>query len=301
MPSTPSAESCPNHPRHPTGHMPYVELPHCRIRYRFDGSAANPVLLLCNSLGADLSMWDGVVPPLADHFHILRYDGQGQGESSDLESACTLEVLGRDACALLDALNIQNVHFCGQAMGSLIGLWLALFRSARINKLILANTAAAIGTRAFWDTRIAAIENNGLAPLADAIVDRWFTTGYAAANPAVIDRMKHMLLRSSPAAYGSCCGTIRDADFHGQLDRIRVPTLVIGATCDAACPPRESRLVCDKIAGATYQELPAAHMSCVETPDAFASALTSFLVAGGATGASLSIHGADQSIIGEKE
>ncbi|HJV80965.1 3-oxoadipate enol-lactonase [Noviherbaspirillum sp.] len=281
--------------------MPNIELPHCRIRYRFDGAAANPVLLLCNSLGANLSMWDGVVPHLADDFQVLRYDGQGQGDSSDLRAACTLEDLGRDACALLDALNIKDVHFCGQAMGSLIGIWLALFRRSRLKKLILANTAATIGTRDFWDARIAAVENNGLAPMADAIVGRWFTPDYAAANPTVIERMKDMLLRSTPSSYGRYCAAIRDVDFHGQLDQISTPTLVIGATHDGACPPQESLFVCNHIAGAKYQELPAAHMSSIETPEAFAAALKSFLAAEGDRGDLLSGRGPGQPIIRRKE
>lgn len=281
--------------------MPYVELPHCRIRYQFDGSATNPVLLLCNPLGADLSMWDGIVPRLADRFHVLRYDGRGLGEALIPNLACTLEDLGSDVCALLDALDIKDVYFCGQAMGSLIGIWLALYARPRIKKLILANTAAAIGTRDFWDMRIATVENKGLASLADAIVDRWFTADYAAAHPEMLERMKQMLLRSTAAVYGSYCAAIRDADFRAQVAHISVPTLVIGGTYDAACPPHESRSVSNQIAGARYQELPAAHMSSVETPEAFASALKSFLIAESADEKLLAAPTADQSILREKE
>lgn len=281
--------------------MPYVELPHCRIRYQFDGAATNPVLLLCNSLGADLSMWDGIVPKLAPHFHVLRYDGRGLCEASIPNLACTMEDLGSDVCALLNALDIKKVHFCGQAMGSLIGIWLALFAGSRIKKLILANTAATIGTRDFWDARIATVENNGLASLADAIVDRWFTTDYAAAHPEVLERMKQMLLRSSASVYGSYCAAIRDADFRAHIAGISMPTLVIGGTYDTACPPQESRFVSNQIAGCEYKELPAAHMSSVEAPEAFAAAIKSFLIAESADGKLPSAPTADQSILREKE
>lgn len=224
-------------------------------------------------------MWDGVTPLLTEQFYVLRYDGRGQGESPAPEGAYTLDALGNDVCALLDALHIQDVHFCGQAMGSLVGIWLALFARARVRKLVLANTAAAIGTRDFWDTRIAAVKDKGLASLADTIISRWFTPRYAAANTTMLHRMKQMLLRSSSSAYAGYCEAIRNADFRTLVPQISVPTLVIGGAYDAACPPQESLSVCNQIIEARYEELPAGHMSSVEEPEAFAALVKSFLIA----------------------
>lgn len=257
--------------------MPFIDLPRCRIEYKFDGSAANPVLLLCNSLGADLSMWDGVVPYLIDHFFVLRYDGRGQGSSTIPDGPCTVEILSRDAHALLDALNIKEVYFCGQAMGSLIGICLAISSSSQIKKLILSNTAAIIGSQEFWKIRIEAIHQTGLTSLADMITDRWFTTQYVNDNPTVLKQMKAMLLNSSSAAYASYCEAIRNADFQAEIGQISVPTLVIGGAYDSVCRPHESRSVCDQINDASYIELPTAHMSPVEMPEAFAAAIRSFV------------------------
>jgi len=253
-------------------------LPWGRCAYRFDGSRDRPMLVLINALGADSSMWDAAVPFLAGHFLVLRYDVRGRGEPSVPLVPWSIGDLGRDMCALLDALGIrEKVHVCGQAMGALAGLWLGLHASSRIGSLVLGGAAASIGSRPFWDERIADVTAKGLEAMADAIVARWFTADFAGANPSVPQAMKSMLLRASPAAYAQACAAIRDADFHDELPDIELPVLVIGASHDVVCTPEKSRYVSSRIAGARYHELPAAHLSPVEAPQAFADAIVSFL------------------------
>ena len=113
-----------------------------RLAYRFDGPAGKPVLLLSNSIGTDLHMWDVTVPRLAEHFHVLRYDARGHGASDAPAGAYSIDRLGRDVVELLDALGIRRVHTLGLSLGGIVAQWLAIHVPERIDRLVLSNTAA---------------------------------------------------------------------------------------------------------------------------------------------------------------
>lgn len=104
--------------------MQFLEANGARLHYQLDGAAGLPVLMLSNSLGANLAMWDLQVPALVRHFRVLRYDTRGLGASEVTPGPYTMEQLGRDVIGLLDALAIERVRFCGLSMGAMIGMWL---------------------------------------------------------------------------------------------------------------------------------------------------------------------------------
>ena len=112
------------------------------------------MLVLSNSLGTDLHMWDAQILAFTRHFQVLRYDTRGYGHSQVSEDPYSIEQLGRDMLALLDALDIQKASFCGLLMGGLTGQWLAINAPQRIERLVLCNTAAKIGTPEVWNPRI---------------------------------------------------------------------------------------------------------------------------------------------------
>ena len=129
----------------------------CRIAYRFDRPANKPVLVLSNSIGTTLNMWDIQIPDLSKHFRILRYDIRGHGASGVPAGAYSFDRLGRDVIELLDALNISRAHFCGLSLGGIIGQWLGIHTPDRIDRLILCNTSPFLGPAAQWDSRIAPV------------------------------------------------------------------------------------------------------------------------------------------------
>ena len=118
-----------------------------RLHYRFDGPSTAPVLLLSNSLGTDLSMWDAQVSTLARSFRVLRYDTRGHGGSEITPGPYTIERLGRDAVGILDALGIDAAHFCGLSLGGIVGMWLGVNRPARITRLALCKRRRRSGPR----------------------------------------------------------------------------------------------------------------------------------------------------------
>jgi 3-oxoadipate enol-lactonase len=248
------------------------------LAYRFDGPADAPVLLLSNSLGTDHAMWDPQIAGLTRHFRVLRYDQRGHGASDAPAGAYSMDRMGRDVVDLLDALGIARVQFCGLSLGGMVGQWLAVHEPERIRKLILANTSAYMGPPSGWQSRIEGVLANGMAPLAQASIGRWFTPAFPAEAPEAVERIRQMLLANNPAGYAGCCAAIRDMDQRMTAHLNRLPTLVIAGAQDLATPVEASRFLADTAGNALLHILePAAHLSNVEQPDGFLLAMVNFL------------------------
>jgi 3-oxoadipate enol-lactonase len=257
--------------------MPFVDLAGARFHYRFDGAEHAPVLMLSNSLGTNVSMWDAQIAALTDRFRVLRYDSRGHGRSAVTPGPYTIEQLARDALALMDALALERVRFCGLSMGGMVGQWLGAHAAQRLSQLVLCNTAARIGTPDVWNTRIDAVNKGGMAAIVDGVVARWYTAAFIAAAPGAIAATREMLLTTPAAGYIASCAAVRDMDQRDSTTSIAVPTLVIAGAHDGVTPPEAARFLADHIPRARYVELDAAHLSNVEAEAAFTSALTQFL------------------------
>ncbi len=229
------------------------------------------MLVLSHGLGLSLGMWNAQMSALLMRFRVLRYDTRGHGRSSIPAQSSSMDDLGRDVVALLDHLHIDRAHFCGLSLGGLTGMWLGIHAPARIASLVLANTAAQIGTREMWDTRISTVNAQGMPAISDAAIARWFTLDFIEQSPAVVADLKAIFERTPAAGYVSCCAANRDADLRDAVGEIRAPTLVITGRHDAATPPESGRWLAVRVSGARYAELPAAHLSNLEMPDVFAA------------------------------
>lgn len=247
------------------------------LHYRLDGPESAPVLVLSNSLGTNLEMWEPQMPALVQRYRVLRYDTRGHGLSGLPPAPYQVDRLGKDVVALLDALNIPEAMFCGLSMGGMTGMWLGVNAPQRFTRLVLCNTAAKIGAPEVWNARIAAVEKGGTAAVVPGVIQRWFTEGFVKAQPAAVERIAAMLQATSAAGYNAACGAVRDMDQRESIAAIRLPTLVIAGTHDLSTTAADGKAVADKIPGARYVELPAAHLSNVEVAADFTAALTGFL------------------------
>jgi 3-oxoadipate enol-lactonase len=256
--------------------MPFVQSGELRTHYELSGDHG-PVLLFSNSLGTDISMWDPQMVELALDFRILRYDTRGHGQSSVTVGEYTIEQLGRDILNLLDALKLERVHFCGLSMGGVVGIWLGVNAPNRLHRLVLCNTAARIGTKEMWNTRIETVRKEGMKPVAAAVIERWFTPEFRVAFPESVAKAQAMLENTPPTGYSACCTAIRDVDQRDTVGRINLPTLIIYGGQDPVTPPTDSEFLNKSIAGSAKVELNAAHLSNVEQPEAFTEAVSSFL------------------------
>ncbi|WP_334159089.1 3-oxoadipate enol-lactonase [Oryzomicrobium sp.] len=259
--------------------MPYADLGATRLYYMEDGPADAPALVLSNSLGTNADMWAPQLPALAERFRVVRYDTRGHGKSSIPAGEYTFAQLADDVAGLLDHLKIERAHFCGLSMGGPTGMQLALAHPQRVNKLVLCNTAARIGSADGWATRIAAVSENGLDAMAPALVERWLTADFRARAPVQTRQLVDMLRRTPEAGYNSNCAALRDTDLRDQVGRIAAPTLVIAGTHDLAATPQQGQELAAAIPGARYVELNASHISNWEQAEAFTQALVDFLAA----------------------
>ncbi len=236
-----------------------------------------PVLVFSNSLGADYSMWHGQAAEFQGKFQVLRYDTRGHGQSAVTPGPYSIEQLARDVLGLLDELRFERAHFCGLSMGGSTGMWLALNAPQRLNKLVLCNTAAKIGTAATWNPRIEAVRSGGMKAISSAVIERWFTPSLRAKDPAAVAATLKTIEQTNPEGYAACCAAIRDFDCRKLLGKIRVPTQVITGTHDPATPPADGRFLAEQIPGARYAELDSAHLSNIEANDRFNRELLAFL------------------------
>lgn len=262
--------------------MPLISLPDGDLFYQLDGPETAPVLTLSNSLGTDSGMWDAQIPAFTEQFRVLRYDTRGHGRSLVSDGPYTIEQNGRDVLALLDALGIQQTHFCGLSMGGLIGQWLMLNAPQRLDRVVLCNTAAKIASAEVWNPRIDTVLRDGSAAmltLREATLSRWFTAGYVATAPDEVTRTVNMLANTPPKGYAANCAAVRDADFREQIVAARSPLLVVCGDKDPVTSVAEGRFIAESVRGAQLVMLSAAHLSNVEADLAFTTNVLSYLKA----------------------
>jgi 3-oxoadipate enol-lactonase len=257
--------------------MAFLDLPTHRLHYRIDGAEGAPWLTFCNSLGADLSMWDDQVAELAGDFRILRYDRRGHGQSTTAQGPYTIDQLGGDVLALWDALQIERTHFCGLSLGGLTGQWLGLNAADRLDRLVVCATAARIGTAESWAGRMATVREKGLAPLVEGTVARWFTEGFAERHQAQVKAIMDVFLATTPQGYIGCCNAVAQADFRDALPGLRVPLLAIAGEDDPTCPPADLQFIARTVADGRCAQVPGRHLCNVESAAAFTAALRDFL------------------------
>ena len=246
------------------------------VAYRSDGRG-DRVVVLSNSLGTTTAMWDTQVASLIQHLRVIRYDHPGHGESPQDDLPDGVASLGNGVVELLDRLGLERVSFCGLSLGGAVGMWLAANAPGRIDRLVLACTSTRFGEPQGWFERAQAVREGGVAVVAEAVLGRWFTPGFAAQHPDTVARFRSMLRGTPREAYARCCEAIAGWDF-SDLGLIGAPTLVLAGADDPVSPPEHARGIRDGIGGARLTMLPrAAHIACVEQPAAFADAVAGHL------------------------
>lgn len=257
--------------------MPFADLGTVRLHYTMDGPAEAPALVLSNSLGTNLHMWDCVVPMLAASHRVLRYDTRGHGQSSVPKGDYSIRELAEDLLGLLDHLEIERCSLCGISLGGVTAMWLGVHASQRMEKLILANTAARIGTAESWNERIRTIEAVGMEAASRQLIHRWFTPDFIERCGPVVDGMQSVWAATDPAGYIGCCAALRDNDLTAAVERIRAPSLIVTGTYDPATPAVQGEALARSIPSSGYVELKSSHLSPVECADDFGREAISFL------------------------
>ncbi len=249
------------------------------LAWQCDGDHDLPPLLLANSLGTTMAMWEPQIPLWTQRRRVIRFDTCGHGGSAIRPTGFGIERLARDAVSVLDHLGIARADFVGLSLGGMVGQWLGMHAGHRLGRLVLANTSAHMPPPAGWDARIATVLIDGMAAIGPAVVERWFTRDFRDRSP-VPARMQSALIDIPASGYAATCAAIRDMDFRDEVSAITCPTLVIGGLHDPATPPPHSEQLATSIVGSAIVWLEAAHFSNLEQPQKFASAVVEFLSRG---------------------
>lgn len=248
------------------------------VHHEVTGPEGAPVVVLSNSLGATLEMWDPQLPALAERYRVVRYDTRGHGRSPAPQGDATVDDLADDVLALLDRLRVTRAHVVGLSIGGMTGMRLAARNPERVDRLVVMCSSAHPGNPDAWRDRAATARREGTGALAEAVVSRWFTPAFAQAHPDLVARMRATIAACDDEGYAGCCAAVGALDLRDQLDAITAPTLVVSGAEDPALPPAHQDEIAAGIRGAALLTVsPAAHIANVEQPQHVTDALLAHL------------------------
>jgi 3-oxoadipate enol-lactonase len=247
--------------------------------YCEEGIPDGAAIIFSNSLGSNMSMWRPQVDRFVSQFRIIRYDHRGHGKTEVPPGPYSFDVLCNDVVALMDALGIERAHFVGLSMGGMTALGMAIDHANRLLSITSANCVAQIAGDAVnvWDERISTVKANGLEPILDGTLERWFTAGMRETRPAEIEPVRQMIAATPVDGYIACCGALKRLNYLDKIASIDLPTLFIAGAHDVGTPAVAMQDMHRRVNGSQYVELDAAHVSNIERSEEFNQALGDFL------------------------
>jgi 3-oxoadipate enol-lactonase len=258
--------------------MPFGLYNHQVLHFRDENPHQERTLVFVNALGTDLRIWDGVVTGYAGAFRILRYDLRGQGLSDAPPAPYSIDDHVADLAALLEAHEINGAIVVGMSIGGMVSLALAVARPDLVRLLVLCDTAHKIGTSEMWSARIEAVRANGLASIADAVLERWLSAEFRQAHAVDLAGYRNMLNRNPAEGYIGTCATLRDTNLASVASRLTQPTLCLVGEADGATPPALVQSLSALIPNAAFETIPyAGHLPCIEQPGLLSSQIESFV------------------------
>jgi 3-oxoadipate enol-lactonase len=258
----------------------FIKANSIQMNYELSGRKKAPVIMLSHSLGSSLVMWNPQMKALEPHFRVLRYDVRGHGKSEAPPGAYTLELLGEDAVALLEALEIDQVHWVGLSMGGMIGQSIAVNYPKRLKSLALCDTAAAIAAEAqpIWQERLDAVREKGVASQLEVTMERWFSPSFLKLNAPMLGIIRKEFLATPATGYLGCIHAIRRLNYLERFSEIKILTLIMVGEDDPGTPVAASEAMHQRISNSKLVIIPSArHLSNVEQPEVFNRNLITFL------------------------
>ena len=250
------------------------------IQIEYDVQGEGPWVVMSHSLACASAMWDEQVQALKGKYKVLRFDTRGHGGSDAPAEAYTLDMLADDLHGLLGKLGVGSPHFVGLSMGGMIGMTYALKYPRAFKSLVLCDTSSRIPPEAkpVWAERIQIATEQGMEPLVEPTLKRWFTEPFLAKRNSLIERVADMIRKTPARGYVGCCHAIPQIDLTGKLGAITCPVQVIVGDKDVGTPVAMSEAIHRAIPSSELVIIPdASHLSNLEQPAAFNAALLKFL------------------------
>ena len=254
------------------------------MNYAVSGPERAPVVLLHHPLATNLTVWDELTAALQPRYRVVRLDARGHGETEAPKAIYGFETLAADVVGLMDNLGIGQARFLGLSMGGMVGQYLGLLYPGRFHSLCLVSTSsnmAALGAQ-IWDQRIKTAAEGGMQTVVDGAMARWVAPAAMSDKPALVQRLRQMILSTPVDGYIGWCHAIRSLNVTDRLGEIPLPTQVVVGALDPATPPAAAELIHKGIRGSSLVVMPGvSHMLQVEEPDAFHAVVMPFLAAHG--------------------
>ncbi|HSV53883.1 MAG TPA: alpha/beta fold hydrolase [Burkholderiaceae bacterium] len=258
--------------------MPTLRIGKTRHYFRLEGRPGLPALVLAHPIGADHCIWDLVLPALAQHFHVLRYDLRGHGGSELPAGECSLPQLADDLLALTSALGISRFSVGGVSLGAMVAIQAAATAPQCIDALVLCSAALRLAPPpGGWDQRAQTALTQGMAPLAAAMVARMFSPACQLGCAPFVATLKTVFTQTDPSGYAACCAVLRDADLGGLVAKVKAPSLLVYGALDPLIDAPTAQALAAALPGGQYLELDCGHYPMVELPGAFADAALRFM------------------------
>lgn len=248
------------------------------INYAIEGEG--PWVVMSHSLACAIPMWNEQAEALKRKYKVLRFDTRGHGTSDAPAGAYTQKMLADDLHGLLTALHIDSAHFVGLSMGGMIGMTYALEYPGAFKSLVLCDTSSRIPPEAqpVWAERIKTATTQGMEPLVEPTLKRWFTEPFLARRGQVVERVADLIRHTSAQGYAGCCHAISKLNVTERLGAIKCPVQIIVGEKDVGTPVAMSQAIHQAIPGSELVIIPdASHLSNLEQPAAFNAALLGFL------------------------
>ena len=258
--------------------MPFATRDGCRLYWKADGDPGKPPLVLLNSIGTDIGLWDRMLPYLLPSFRLLRMDARGHGASDSPPGDYTMEQLAADVLAVMDAARIDRAAVAGVSLGGMVAMTMALQVPDRIDALALICTSAEMD-RSLWAERIETVRAKGTAEIADVVISRFFSPAFADRHPELVHGIRDGFRAMADDGYAGAGAAIRDMAIVERLGQIRQPVLVVAGRDDISTSfENHGRRISEAIAGSSVAHIAGAHLLPVEAPGALAAELGAFLL-----------------------
>jgi 3-oxoadipate enol-lactonase len=268
--------------------MPVLRVGNTELFYR-DDNFTDPwepadAVMLQHGFGRSGNMYYGWVPHLSRDFRVIRMDLRGTGESPhpSADEHFTLDGLMSDFVALMDALDIERVHYVGESLGSILGVALAATHPERVKSLTLVSPI--IRAR---PEKTVALNSVGYPSWSEALQDlgmkEWWlrsrtATGELTGNAAKDNWFANECGRTPVDVAQALLRFVPTVSAEPMLSSVQAPTLVLSPGASCHTDPEEQQAILSAIPNSRqilYDD--AKHIDCFLRPDKFARDTLEFL------------------------
>jgi 3-oxoadipate enol-lactonase len=249
------------------------------FEYAVHGQQTGDWITLSHPIGSSLDVWAGQLQALSRQHPVLVYNTRGHGGDRRPETTCTVDDLAEDVLQLWQRLGITRSHFVGLSLGGCIGLAVAHHAPQRVQSLVVANARLDMddGASAMWLQRARSVEQQGMAAIAAATLERWLTPEFVVGHPREVAQIRQTLLATSPQGFAACARALAAMHQQQRLAALQVPALFVTGLSDQAVPSAMVEHDARQNPHFRFAAIAGPHILNLENPSDFNQAILGFV------------------------